>query len=504
MDDNTNTNNNSGKNTDNVVRTVNVDSRHNNKGGDKRKNTDISPFTSEDEEDNTHKGNSKTKTKEKPTHSKQDKVAGTTGANVTAAEASILQKTEVRRMKEKELKEKNDFAKLQTIDKVLWGKDKDGKTIIVQIGGCPLKAWNAQMLPTFCRTLGIIVPENSKKRNDCIQHIIDFYDTGVLREYLQNGTKSGGPKKIDKKTVPKCVHHEGTYIRAILTYTSEIGRDIYTSTNHQLTKDKLDSRAGHSDAYGELLVMFNDESDLHLATTNVDLSRYAYAKDESSRFDKNLTSADLKQIIDHITWWYNFARNAKNQSGKHLDFIDFDQGKAFVFFLHETLFEIGDKDLMNASHATLEEDVYSTSQGVLQSPSTSSTTSRATTTRTTPGKRAMDNEKHKVATSIVDKNKKVEAFMIVQKEKEEVQKKKAKHEYNDSLFKTFDELESLTFETKMELRTLDRKILLTTDEDELSDYNAHKELFLKKIARNEKRMEALKAKMNDDTTNNNN
>ena len=92
--------------------------------------------------------------------------------------------------------------------------------------------------------------------------------------------------------------------------------------------------------------------------------------------------------------------------------------------LMDDITEIGDKDLMNASHATLEEDVYSMSQGVLQSPSTSSTTSRATTTRTTPGKRAMDNEKHKVATSIVDKNKKVEAFMIVQKEREEVQKKK--------------------------------------------------------------------------------
>ena len=141
MDNNTNTNNSSGKNTDNVVGTVNLDSRHNNKGVDKRKNTDISPFTSEDDEDNNHKGNIKTKTKEKPTRSKHDKVAaGTTGANVTAAEDIILQ-------------------------------------------------------------------------------------------------------------------HDGTYIRAILTYISEISRDNYTSTNNQLTKDKLDSRAGHSDAYGEKMMM---------------------------------------------------------------------------------------------------------------------------------------------------------------------------------------------------------------------------------------------------------
>ena len=101
-------------------------------------------------------------------------------------------------MKEKELKQKNDFAKLQTMNKIVWGKDKDGKTIIVQIGGCLLKNWNSQILPTFCQTLGIIVPEKSKSRTVCIQHIIDFYDTGVPREYLQNGTKSGGPKQIEK------------------------------------------------------------------------------------------------------------------------------------------------------------------------------------------------------------------------------------------------------------------------------------------------------------------
>ena len=35
----------------------------------------------------------------------------------------------------------------------------------------------------------------------------------------------------------------------------------------------------------------------------------------------------------------------------------------------------------------------------------------------------MENEKQKVATSILEKNKKLEAFMIVQKEKEKVQKK---------------------------------------------------------------------------------
>ena len=66
------------------------------------------------------------------------------------------------------------------MDVIHWGVDDDGNTIIIKIGGCILKDWNAQMLPTFCRAVGIKVPEKLKTRNDCIQHIIDFHNTGVL------------------------------------------------------------------------------------------------------------------------------------------------------------------------------------------------------------------------------------------------------------------------------------------------------------------------------------
>ena len=72
-------------------------------------------------------------------------------------------------------------------------------------------------------------------------------------------------------------------------------------------------------AYTELLDIFNDEENVHLATTSVDLSRYGYKKDESSRFDKDLTSANIEQVIDHINWWYNKARNCKNVSGQQWD-----------------------------------------------------------------------------------------------------------------------------------------------------------------------------------------
>ena len=145
-------------------------------------------------------------------------------------------------------------------------------------------------------------------------------------------------------------------------------------------------------AYTELLDVFNDEENIHLATTSVDLSRYGYKIDESSRFDKDLTSANIEQIIDHINWWYNKARNNKNVSGQHLDFDTFDQGKPFVFF-HKTLLEIGDTDLMNASHAALPDDVSSISEGCIDLPGSSTPTSHTTPKRRISIKKAMDQKK---------------------------------------------------------------------------------------------------------------
>ena len=62
----------------------------------------------------------------------------------------------------------------------------------------------------------------------------------------------------------------------------------------------------------------------------------------------------------------------------------------------------------------------------------------------------------------------------------------------------------MIFETKMQVRTIERDLLKTTDENELSDFNARKEHLLNKLVRYEKRMDVLKMKMDTSTTNNNN
>ena len=251
-------------------------------------------------------------------------------------------------------------------------------------------------------------------------------------------------------------------------------------TKNKLVKNQLDSRKGHIRAYTELLDIFNDEENVHLATTSVDLSKYGYTKDESLRFDKDLTGANIKQIIDHINWRYNYAWNCKNVSGQHLDFDAFDQGKAFVFFLHKTLLELGDTDLMNASHAALPDEVFSISQGCIDLPGISTTTSHTTPRQRTTSRKEMDKNKQKVTTSIVERNEEMKEFAMVQKEKEEVQKK-AKHDYSESLYNTFEELENKIFETKMQVRTIEQDILKTIDINELSNFNARKEHLSNKL-----------------------
>ena len=136
-----------------------------------------------DDEDNNHNAIIEKNIKENTTHSKQDKVTAiTTGANMTATEAILIQKAENRRVEARERKKKNGFAERQTIDVIGWGEDINGITIILEIGECPLASWNAQMLPTFCQTVIIIVPEKSKVWKDCIQHIIDFHNTVLVRK----------------------------------------------------------------------------------------------------------------------------------------------------------------------------------------------------------------------------------------------------------------------------------------------------------------------------------
>jgi len=237
----------------------------------------------------------------------------TTRPNLTDAaesEHTLFQIAE-RKKKDKaqEYKIKNDFAKTMTMNDITWGKDSQGDTIILDIGGCAEANWNVQMLTTFCRRVGLTVRENSKRRSDCIRHILELHEPGMVR--------------------------------------------------------------------------------------------HAPLKNDTNRSRPKITAA-------------------------------------------------------------------------------------AKTTRTVP---------HCVTTSILEKNQEAKAVFIVQQETEEVQKKKAKHEYQESLDKSFEALEQRIFETKMELRIITRKLLQTSNAVEVEDVTVHQEYLEKKLDRNEKNMKTLKIKI---------
>ena len=65
---------------------------------------------------------------------------------MTKAEAKLVENAEKKRFKGLENVRKNDFAKVQTMDVIDWGVDDDGNTIIIKIGGCILKDWNAELI----------------------------------------------------------------------------------------------------------------------------------------------------------------------------------------------------------------------------------------------------------------------------------------------------------------------------------------------------------------------
>ena len=125
-----------------------------------------------------------------------------------------------------------------------------------------------------------------------------------------------------------------TLLCTILKVTTTEGKPIYLKTNNKLSRDELDIRRGHEQHWGKLASMYNDESITELDSLGVDLHlSYGYKSNEPSKFDKDLTGNDLRDIMRYINYWYGKARANKNLSGNHLPFKDFDFGHGWLYFL---------------------------------------------------------------------------------------------------------------------------------------------------------------------------
>ena len=415
---------------------------------------------------------------------------GATFISTASTAADVAKSAQKKRDKAKKLLSRVNFARSMTLDKVIFGTNNT----IVSIGGVPIKDWNSHMLPAFCRVLKINIPNKAKTRTDCINYIVNFKNSGDVRELLKTGGKGGGKKK-SAQTRPPCAPLEGTLLRAILTVTTAKGKPIYLETNNKLSRDELDIRKGHEQHWGKLASMYNDETITELDSLGVDLHlSYGYESNEPSKFDKDLTGNDLRDIMRYINYWYGKARANKNLSGNHLPFKDFDFGHGRLYFLQLRLNEMGDTDLLNASYAELAKDVFAVSSGELSPISNISIVTSTSTSKTTK----LEEQKEKVAASFVAKNKHASSLILLQKQQLAL-------EVSQMLDKRFEELDEQMFDMKEELQILEVRLVCAGNSESTNLTLQRRKFYLvNKLNRGTKKLMELEIKMKHNELNNNN
>ena len=133
----------------------------------------------------------------------------------------------------------------------------------------------------------------------------------------------------------------------------------FIETRNKLNRHQLDSREKHNHEW-KILRDFFSGNDPFLDKVSPNYSSLGIEEDSPEMFDY-LSVAEFEQAVNFINFCYGEARNNKNISGQHKDFIDFVGGKLWLVVYDDLLHQIGDRDLMNASFAQLPEEVFNVS-----------------------------------------------------------------------------------------------------------------------------------------------
>ena len=152
--------------------------------------------------------------------------------------------------------------------------------------------------------------------------------------------------RIGKSTAPSFVTTDGTYYRAINVWFDERSRTDIVNMGESPTMQELDSRQfANKRTYDKLLVTYLDTSVENDAISYIGFGGDAYmlscgiGEDHASNFDV-LTSEELKQVLDHVVYWYNISLRNNKASGNHADFHQFVGCRPFVYYYHLWLLEI--------------------------------------------------------------------------------------------------------------------------------------------------------------------
>ena len=168
--------------------------------------------------------------------------------------------------------------------------------------------------------------------------------------------------RIGKSTPPKVVTSDGTYYRAINVWFDERNRTDIINMGTSPTMQELDSRQFvNKRTYDKLLLTYLDTSNENDAINFIGFGGNEYMlscgidADRASEFDV-LTSEELKQVLDHVVYWYNVSLRNNRASGNHADFHQFVGCRPFVYYYHLWLLEI--PHLSFLAVPTLDETVF--------------------------------------------------------------------------------------------------------------------------------------------------
>lgn len=200
--------------------------------------------------------------------------------------------------------------------------------------------------------------------------------------------------RIGKSTAPAVVTSDGTYYRAINVWFDERNRTDIINMGASPTMQELDSRQFvNKRTYDKLLLTYLDTSDENDAINFIGFGSDEYMlscgidEDHASKFDV-LTSEELKQVLDHVVYWYNISLRNNRASGNHADFHQFVGCRPFVYYYHLWLVEI--PHLSYLAVPTLDKTVFRLSMD--NEDETSATTpseiSNATKPKRAPGRGA--------------------------------------------------------------------------------------------------------------------
>jgi len=251
-------------------------------------------------------------------------------------------------------KEKESFLNQCTLDDI--GFDAQ-KTEIISIKSVEIKSILINDLRKFASankvTIGPI-----RTREKVLNAIVQHCNGAVARNIMKSQNLK---KKKDKKTIPKFVTSDATYIRVNLTILSPRCKDAYKRTGQAFNRGELDSRNGKRASWAAVHAVYNDLNDDTLSLLGEEQYQSHYTikgihDGMLCEFDV-LSLDEFIEVCQYINAKYDEARKKRDTSGHHADFPNYVAGKVWLIHYWARMMELGDEMYAHMASVELSKDV---------------------------------------------------------------------------------------------------------------------------------------------------